>query len=46
MKIKNILIAGLVAVGFSSCNDFLKVDAISKYDMDMFSATRLKLIAL
>ncbi|MEA4885610.1 MAG: RagB/SusD family nutrient uptake outer membrane protein [Bacteroides graminisolvens] len=34
MKIKNILIAGLVAVGFSSCNDFLKVDAISKYDTE------------
>lgn len=32
MKIKNILIAGLITVGFSSCNDFLKVDAISKYD--------------
>jgi len=34
MKIKNIFIAALVAVGFSSCNDFLKVDAISKYDTE------------
>ncbi len=32
MKIKNIVIAGLVAVGFSSCNDYLDVDAPSKYD--------------
>ena len=32
MKIKNIVIAGLVAVGFSSCNDYLEVDAPSKYD--------------
>jgi len=34
MKIKNILIVGLVTVGFSSCNDYLKVDAISKYDTE------------
>ena len=32
MKIKNILIVGLVAASLSSCNDFLDVDAISKYD--------------
>ncbi len=34
MKIKNIIIAGLVAVGFSACNDYLDVDAPSKYDND------------
>ena len=32
MKLKYILITGLVAMGFSSCNDFLEVDAPSKYE--------------
>ncbi len=32
MKIKNIFLAGLVLLGMSSCNDFLDVDAESKYD--------------
>ncbi len=32
MKIKNIIIAGLALAVFSSCNDFLRVDAPSKYD--------------
>lgn len=32
MKIKNIIIAGLALAAFSSCNDFLRVDAPSKYD--------------
>lgn len=32
MKIKNILIAGLLIGGLSSCNDFLDVDAPSKFN--------------
>lgn len=32
MKFKNIFLATLVTLGASSCNDFLKVDAVSKYD--------------
>ena len=32
MKLKNIVLAGLVAVGISSCNDYLDVNAPSKYD--------------
>lgn len=32
MKLKYILITGLVAMGFSSCNDFLDVEAPSKYE--------------
>lgn len=32
MKLKYILIIGLVAMGLSSCNDFLEVEAPSKYD--------------
>lgn len=32
MKLKYILITGLVAMGFSSCNDFLEVEAPSKYE--------------
>lgn len=31
MKLKYILITGLVAIGLSSCNDFLDVEAPSKY---------------
>ena len=34
MKLKNILIAGLVAVGITSCQDYLKVDAPSKFEND------------
>lgn len=34
MKIKNILIATLFVLGFSSCNDFLDVDPTSKYDIE------------
>lgn len=34
MKLKYILITGLVAMGLSSCNDFLDVDAPSKYEND------------
>lgn len=32
MKLKYILITGLVTMGLSSCNDFLEVEAPSKYD--------------
>lgn len=32
MKLKNILLATLLVAGFSSCNDFLEVEAPSKYD--------------
>lgn len=32
MKLKYIFITGLVAMGFSSCNDFLEVEAPSKYE--------------
>lgn len=32
MKLKYILITGLVAMGFSSCNDYLEVEAPSKYE--------------
>lgn len=34
MKIKNILIAGLFALAFSSCNDYLEVEPGSKYKYD------------
>lgn len=32
MKLKYILVTGLLTMGFSSCSDFLDVDAPSKYD--------------
>lgn len=32
MKLKYIFMTGLVALGLSSCNDFLEVEAPSKYD--------------
>lgn len=34
MKIRNILPAGLLLMGFSACNDFLDVDPPSKFDND------------
>lgn len=32
MKYKYILMTGLLVMGLSSCNDFLEVEAPSKYD--------------
>ena len=32
MKIKNIFFVGIALAGLTSCNDYLSVDAPSKYD--------------
>ena len=34
MKIKNIILTGVAALALASCNDYLDVEAPSKYTMD------------
>ncbi|MCM1332809.1 MAG: RagB/SusD family nutrient uptake outer membrane protein [Bacteroides sp.] len=34
MKLRNILLAGVLAVGFASCDDYLDVESPSRYDFD------------
>ncbi len=34
MKLRNILLAGVLAAGFASCNDYLDVESPSRYDLD------------
>lgn len=34
MKLRNILLAGVLAVGFASCDDYLDVESPSRFDFD------------
>lgn len=34
MKLRNILLAGVLAAGFASCDDYLDVESPSRYDLD------------
>lgn len=43
MKLRNILIVGLLAAGFTSCNDYLEVESPSKFDYDYVYSSKYEM---